>query len=346
MRFYDIEFNLNTSTKADLLNDMAIKSGSNQYFSSKGAINNNLHFVLDETNPYAIRITFNIQHFSDAGVYTPSVLTMYNPPTSFFSCAGALVGSTVKISAGIKPSVFTSKLNLSTDVNTLLYIGNVARVVPQYTGKDPSVAILLGSFIDSNNTEQVEPLEKGGSISEYLQKILNKLYPSVSVEIAENAKDKTLQDKQTYQNKFSKLDEVSALANKFGLRLAIMANKIKIYDMENPKDDSIEPFKPKEQDFLTQPELQSLSEIQCVFALNASLQLGQDIELPSGMAMNGGSLLEDSNALAGVSNLNALITSGTYTIKGIWHTGDSRNSSAEAWATTISAVKATNNLAS
>lgn len=345
MRFYDILFNLETSNKADLLYDvgaMALQKGLNT------GVKDKLHFVLDETNPYAMRITFNIQHFSDAALYVPSVLTLYNAPTAFFGQSGqALVGASVTIKAGIKPSVYTSKLDLTTDVNTLLYIGNVARIVPQYTGKDPSVAILLGSFTTKSSGIQVEALEKGASISEYIKKILLKLYPSISVKIANSAKNKTLQDKQTYQNKFSKLEEVTSFADRFGLKLAVFNNNVNIYaPYSKVKDDTVAPFTPKEQDFLTQPEMQTLSEIQCVFALNASLQLGQVINLPSNMAMNGGSLVSDTNPLAGFRNINAILTSGNYTINGIWHTGDSRNNSAEAWATTISAVKAEGNAAS
>lgn len=345
MRFYDIMFNLETSNKADLLYEvgaMALQKGLNT------GVRDKLHFVLDETNPYAMRVTFNIQHFSDAAVYVPSVLTLYNAPTAFFGQSGqALVGASVVVKAGIRPSVYTSKLNLTTEVNTLLYVGNVARVVPQYTGKDPSVAILLGSFTTESSGVQIEALEKGGSISEYIKKILLKLYPTISVIIDDSAKSKTLQDKQTYQNKFSKLEEVSQFADKFGLKLAVWSNSVKIYDpYSKKKNTDVAPFIPKEQDFLTQPEMQSLTEVQCVFALNASLQLGQLINFPSNMAVNAGSLTSDPSPLAGISNTNALLTSGDFTITGIWHTGDSRNSSAEAWATTVSAVKATDNLAS
>lgn len=345
MRFYDIMFNLETSNKADLLYDVgavSLQKGLNT------GVKDKIHFVLDEINPYAMRITFNIQHFSDASVYIPSVLTLYNAPTAFFGQSGqALVGSSVVFKAGIRPSVYTSKLELTTEVNTILYVGNVARVVPQYSGKDPSVAILLGSFTTKSSGIQVEAIEKGGLIGEYVKKILLKLYPTLSVIIDESAKDKTLQDKQTYQNRFSKLEEVVSFANKFGLKLAVWHNNVKIYDpYSKKKSTDVAPFTPKEQDFLTQVEMQSLTEAQCVFALNASLQLGQKINFPSEMAVNVGSLTSDTGPLAGINNINALLTSGDFTITGIWHTGDSRNSSAEAWATTVSVVKDKDNLAS
>lgn len=341
MRYYEIDFNLDTSLDQDSLTKAYFKNLERSL-----EWNNKLSFVLNEKNPYAIRITFNIQNFSDAGTYTPSVLTLYNAPTAFFTCAQTLVGATVTVKAGIKQSTFTNKLNLTMSNNDTLYIGNVARVVPNYSGKDPSVAILLGSFIDKEGISCIEALEKGGKVADYIKKVLNKLYNSVSVTIDESAESVTLEDKQTYQSKFASLPEVTAFADKFNLKLSIASNRVTIYKATKQVSNAIQPFKPKAQDFLSQPEMQNLTDIQCLFALRGDLQLQQKIIFDYSLAMSGGSLLDDSNALAGFQNPNAILTSGEFTITGIWHTGDSRNSSAEAWATTISATKPKDNAAS
>lgn len=343
MRYYDIEFNLATSQKADKLEVAGLQR---EIYGSGESYDNKLHFRLDESNPYALRVTFNIQHFGDAGTYIPSVLTIYNPPTAFFTCADALVGSTVTFKAGLKSSIYTKKLDLTLSNNDTLYIGNVARVVPNYVGKEPSVAILLGSFIDIKGVSCIEALEKGGKVGEYIKKVLLKLYPSLSVTIAESAESVTLEDKQTYQSTFSSLNEITAFADGFKLKLAVSSNKVVIYNPSQGGFSNADSFIPKSQDFLSQPEMQNLTDVQCVFALRGDLQLSQKILFNYNLAMNGGSLMDDSNALAGFNNNNAIITSGEYTITGIWHTGDSRNSSAEAWATTISATKPENNAAS
>ena len=66
MRYYDIEFNLATSQKADKLEVAGLQR---EIYGSGESYDNKLHFRLDESNPYALRVTFNIQHFGDAGTY-------------------------------------------------------------------------------------------------------------------------------------------------------------------------------------------------------------------------------------------------------------------------------------
>lgn len=308
--------------------------------------------VLDKNNPYALGIKFNIQSFSDSNAYIPSTLTITNPATSFFTNTQGLLEMDVTLKAGITPSVYTNKLQLTQSTNDILYIGKVARVVPQWQGLNPSITLLLSSTIVETRKDEngniVEKgyiciIEKGGVIAEGLKNTLADMLPSLIVEITESAKTMTLQDNQTMQREVKNFIEITNLATQLGITFAIDKNKLIMYSKKKGYNNNVLPFKPKLQDFLSQPEYQNHSTIQCIFGLRGDLQLQQELEMPKIM-LNAGSLINDTGSLAGISNANALIDSNTYKITGIWHTGDSRNSSALAWATTISATS-TKNLA-
>lgn len=313
-----------------------------------------INLKFDEKNPYALGIKFNIQAFYDSSTYSPSTLTIINPPTVFYSQSRGLVGMDIKLEAGIKPSVFTSKLNLTDSTNNILFIGKVARVVPQWGGLNPSVTFLLSSVMnDSKNdtSSYVCIIEKGEKITDSLKATLREMLPEVSVEIVESANDMTLQDNQTMQREIKSYMDLVNLAKQLGVGFAVDKNKIIMYGIKAGYKNDVSPFEPKPQDFLSQPEFQNHSTIQCVFGLRGDLQLQQKISMPKNTVLGSGGLTGGSGgsasltgSLAGVSNANAIIASDDYNITGIWHTGDSRNSSALAWATTISATTL-NNLA-
>lgn len=323
--------------------------------SKNGVRQFNLQF--NEKNPYALGIKFNIQSFYESSNYTPSVLVIYNPITSFFSQSQGLKGMDIVVEAGIKPSVFTDKLGLTTSSNNILFRGKVSRIVPQYNGVNPSAHLLLSSIMLDNqggeksstadNDKKSEEgynfiVEKGDVIADATVKTLNNMFGDLAIEILDSAKNVTLQDTQTLQRNVKDFNELVKLVKSLGVGIAVEATQIALYGINAGLKREAKTFEPKLQDFLSQPEYQNASTIQCAFGLRGDLRLGTKIKMPNNTIMSGGSLLSQSGSLAGISNVNAVIASGEYNITGIWHTGDSRNSSALSWATTISATNTTN----
>lgn len=367
MRFYDILLAKKITKKTTW--GGVDKRFASQYSDLFGSGNKNINFTpvetttsstqiinlkFDEKNPYALGIKFNIQAFYDSSTYTPSTLTIINPPTAFYSQSQGLLGMDIKVEAGIKPSVFTSKLELTASTNNILFIGKVARVVPQWGGLNPSVTFLLSSVMSDStgdNSSHICIIEKGEKIADSLTNTLREMLPDISVEIVDSAIDMTLQDNQTMQREVKSYMDLVNLAKQLGIGFAVDKNRVIMYGIKKGYENSVSPFEPKPQDFLSQPEFQNHSTIQCVFGLRGDLQLTQKVKMPKNTVLSSGGLtggsgggVSQTGSLAGVSNANAIIASDDYKITGIWHTGDSRNSSALAWATTISATS-TKNLA-
>lgn len=337
MRFYEIDITLNSGMPSGASGvEIISASGSTQ-------LNNYLKLKLNESNPYAVRITFNFQSFSDGSLFTPSVLTIYNPATAFFTSIEGLKGATIVVKAGIKDSVYMQKLETTTCANNVLFNGHIQRAVPYFGGREPCVALLC-SPISEDAKEVIRTLESGKKVADYIKDVLSAMFSNAEVVIDKGAESLTLQNKQTEQRPFKSFNEVCAFAMNQGLKIAIDQNKLIIYNKETLfVNDNV--FEPKAQDFISQPEWQNQSVIQCTFALRGDLRVGDTITFPMRMAMSANSFIGNATALAGVQNSNALITAGSFHINGVWHTGDSRNSSANSWATTITATRATNNLA-
>lgn len=352
MRYYKLVFSgsdtKTTTSKSIDKNDKGTSTISVKLIERK--FNNYFELELNEKNPYALGIKFNIQSFYDSSTYTPSSLQIINPPTEFFSQSRGLVGMNISITAGIKQSIFTKKLDLTPSTNDLLWTGIIARAIPQWSGINPSVSLLLTNTLIDNNSEEnngnyICKIEKGEIIADGIKNTLNEMFPKVQVEINEDAKSITLADKQTNQREIKNFRELSNFASQLNLGLAVESNKVIIYSTKEGYEIKKTPFMPKPQDFLSQPEWQNDSTIQCSFGMRGDLSLRQIIKMPS-MVSNASALLgsgDSTGSLAGISNANAVILSNEeFKITGIWHSGDSRNSGALAWATTISATNETN----
>lgn len=339
MRFYKIEFTppkakTYTFTMASAVDRMTLVT------STTFQIKNKLKLELNEKNPYAVRVTFTIQQFSDAGIYTPSVLTIYNPDTSFFTNGDGLVGGSVSIEAGIKrDSLFAKKLGTTESSNDRIFVGTISRVIPSYQGREPSVAFVLSPVeMGTKNAEVREyTIQKGDQLAKVFKTALSDMMPTARVEIDKSAESLTLQNKQTYVLKTDYFNSVIHEAEYLGMKIAVENNVFTIYDAKSALEREYATFEPIAADFLSQPEWQTLSTIQCTFAMRGDLSIGQKIRLPAYMALSTQSLTGDVASLSGVTHKASIIAQGEFTITSIFHQGDSRNVAAESWATTISA---------
>lgn len=306
-----------------------------------------LQLKLDESNAYGLRITFNIQAFQDAALYVPSVLTIYNPSTSYFTNAHGLEGAKVMLRAGIKPSPLTSKLDLTPSLNDLLYIGVVARAVPDYMSKDPSIALLLSPVsFDAIPEPFTASLNKGEKVGEFFKKVLTQMFSALKVVVDVSAESVTLQDKTKWAFKVTSLDEVLSALDSFNLKVATEGDTFTIMAKKANLERAFAPFKPKAQDFIAQPEWQTLSELQCSFALRSDLKIGQKVIFDGTMATSAQSLVSEPSSLSGITHTNALLLAGEFEIVSIWHQGDSRGIGSESWATNVLLMKPEANLVS
>lgn len=312
----------------------------------KLAIQGGITFELSEKNPSAPRLTFNIQAFSQAFLYTPSIITLYNVSTDFFTNSQYFIDKVLTLEAGVDSSILSDKAGITPSSNNTLYIGVINRVVPNFTGLDTSVTFYVTSFKRDRTEKQQEPVNRGEVVANKLQSLLTKVLdnPNYAINVDKSASSIVSESDQTGPLIASTFDDVVQLASSYGISLALEQNTFTFY--QDKFDVAAPPFIPNANDFVAQPSWETLASISCVFSLRGGLRLMQTLKMPGNLVMNLAPLLGGNQSLSGVTYKPSLIIGGDYTIKSIWHMGDSRSNSAESWATTIEAVKVGANLAS
>lgn len=302
-------------------------------------------FELNEKNPSAPRLTFSIASFSDALLYAPSVITIYNVSTSMFSNSDIFVGKTLTLTAGLKQGVLTNKAGITPSTNDLIYFGTVMRCVPNFTGQDTSISFYVVSFPSKLNKPYEVSLNQGEQVIAKIESLLSNVLnnPNFTISHEPTAESITHQSKETHQLKASSVEEVLNIAKGFNLAGALEMNGIKFYTRDNSPKSAMINFKPQASDFLSQPSWETIVKMSCVFHLRGDLRIFQKIEMPSTLLTNLTPLVS-SGSLAGVNYKPRLIFGGTFTITTILHIGDSRSSNAEAWSTTIEALKSGDNM--
>lgn len=322
-------------------------------------------FELNDKNPIAPRIRYQIQSFADnQGL---AFIDVFNVEFSRFSGgAKALLDKEIEFHAWIEATPMNKLLGYKKELNTLIYKGYIINVIPNYNfGESTCITLALNQSPGSKKQDKKEvkkekivfSVKKGQVVAHEAQRVLRKLYPNLSIDIAKMQEMTILSliAKTNLNQTISKVDDLIAVLNnmKFGKdnknylqiyrnntqKITIALNDFSKTDIPLAYDFSISAY-----DLLEQPQYIDYQTIQLSVRPSGKYQITKTLRIPQTIAFNVSAISTRvpyySEANGDYSN--KLFFSGNFLIKEIWHIGDTHNIQAQQWATNIKAVSLNN----
>lgn len=280
---------------------------------------------LNQGNPYAPRITFDLRQF-EGNEIPNAIITIYNVGISFLGDLKKFEGKKFELYAGIKNQTLLQKAGVSEIKNNLIGYGYVATASANPNlGKDNQINFLLRPSNALNDKVFLLELDIGEELKDKVKQALQNIYTDCIVEIG----GLSIQSKAKEKIKVAGIGDLTPL---------LIKNKIQIFrttkgfliadDSYKAGDRVINP-----QDFLEKPSQVRTSTIQASFHLRGDFKIGSVITIPSKIFAT---IPPQTKFI--LAKPNSYIQ-GRYKIIKIWHIGDSRGMGAQSWATNIEAIK-------
>lgn len=359
-----------------ILNSSDASSSSNKLVSAvKEAVG--LSSILKDyafgmSNPCGLGIKFNISYYTDPITATiPNTIELFNAESDLYLNAKSYIGKKIIFSAGFENSVLAMKCgfkNSHISMNTLLQ-GAITNIVPNYSSfTQPSVIIsFMGDFpkpVDKLKSSAFRsfPLILDGpsinitKITEWLKNFIPTGFvistdPSAYAAMTLTASSIKLEAKSFYQAAerleelgiFCKMSDnvitlsyISPDADALGTTsvTAVGAKGLSTIISAAGLENTIEP-----EEMVSQPQIISLVETQVTTMLRGDIKLGSRIKLSGKIKPSLSSI--DFTSINSFGNYKGLevFSGGKFTVTGVNHIGDSRNSSPDSWVTSLKLVR-------
>lgn len=298
---------------------------------------------LDEKNPIAPRLVFNIANFGNLGDSRPSNITLYNMPTSLFTQAESYKGKTIELRAGIKATGFSKIQGLKSTETDIIYLGKIENVVTAWWGKETYITFLINSLGKADQAKFVAQIDRGDSIATKIKDLIDKYLQGLNynVTIDANAQDVLSPTTSTIPLQPSK-EQMAGLRYfndfllKFGLIMSLKGQNIIIRKLDElPTQSGSNQIDAVE--LITQPVFEKIDVIKIEVALNPKYTLLSKVALPANIPLAPSEDLSsaDAGGIIRADTKGSLLSKGTYLITSVMHLGDSRNSDVESWATSM-----------
>lgn len=280
---------------------------------------------LNQENPYAPRITFDLRQF-EGNEIPNAIITIYNVGISFLGDLKKFEGKKFELYAGIKNQTLLQKAGVSEIKNNLIGYGYVATASANPNlGKDNQINFLLRPSSALNDKTFLLELKAGDNLKDKIKQALQSIYTDCIVELG----GLNMQSKGKEKIKVAGIGDLTPL---------LIKSKIQIYRTTKGfliADDSYkaEARVINPQDFLEKPSQIRTSTIQASFHMRGDFKIGSVITIPSKIFAT---IPPQTKFI--LAKPNSYIQ-GRYKIVKIWHIGDSRGVGAQSWATNIEAIK-------
>lgn len=313
-----------------------------------------LKIELSKEHPIAPRITFNIMR-SEADVFIPSLITVFNLPLAYFSASQSLVGEKIQLYAGIEKSPTTAFCKITQTGCKLIFTGYIWNVLPDYDGTMCNITMYCGvanqtnigkKTKDGKKTDLIEVAVKpkasvGQGFLTFVSKLLGNKY-NVTASTAARTHDKHQNSgPSTIILNFADLKTAFTAMLKFGLSALVQDNTVSIFSLE-ADEDRFSKYKitPAISDFVAQPTWNTTSKVGVSLLMNAEVAPMKTLSIDPKIAIAPSSLVGNIEVVSAVkpSFSATSILGGDFRIISVWHRGDSRGVDASSWATEIEAV--------
>lgn len=284
-------------------------------------------FELNDKNPFAPRISFELKQFEGSEVPN-NIISIYNVGIEFFGVLKKFIGKKFELYAGIKNQTLLNLYGVTEIKNNLIAYGYIAEINanPNYSRTENQVFIVLRPSAKVADDPFLLELKAGDNLKEKLKQSLQAIYSDVIVDIGGLSVLAKVKEKIKILN----LAELQEVAKKNGIVIGRTTKGFLIDDEESEIIATPRTLKP--QDFLEVPSQIRTSTIQATLMLRGDLSLFSTIKIPEEMFAT--IPLQTKFILA---KPQAYIK-GNYKIVKIWHVGDSRNKGSQSWATNIEAI--------
>lgn len=284
---------------------------------------------LDEKNPGAIRLTFQLQVTSGAEVPN-AMVTLYNVDRSFFGDTTKFFNNKVELFAGIKNTPLTARQGIIPPSQNLILSGYLDNVIPNANEPDGgnSFTLMIQGSPRSPNTENgvLMEINSGDSLKDKIKTAINSLYPLANVKVEGIPSLATQKEKMIFEN----IKAIKDYAFKRDIALFTTKDGYLITDDKALSNVIVL----KSTDFLEQPSQQNVDLYRFSLQLRADIDINTTISIPSNLLLTN----DISLNFLGQGTAKTYIQ-GMFKVVSIWHIGDSRNISADSWATNIEAVR-------
>lgn len=316
-----------------------------------------LKLELSKAHPIAPRITFNIMR-SEADVFVPSMITVFNLPLAYFSASQSLVGEKIRLYAGIEQSPTTAFCKITPTSCKLIFTGYVWNVLPDYDGTMCNITMYCGVANQTNTgkkskdakgkekTDIIEVAVKpkasvGQGFLAFISKLLGSKYTVTATQAARTHDKHQNNETSTIVLNFTDLKTAFTAMTAFGLSALVQDNTVSIFSLEADEDRSSK-FKiiPAISDFVAQPTWNTTSRVGVSLLMNAEAAPMKTLSISPKIAIAPSSLVGNMDVVSAVkpSFSATSILGGDFRIISVWHKGDSRGADASSWCTEIEAV--------
>lgn len=280
---------------------------------------------LNENNPYAPRITFDLRQF-EGNEIPNSIITIYNVGISFLGDLKKFEGKKFELYAGIKNQTILKKIGVSDVKNNLIGYGFIATASANPNlGLENQINFVLRPSNTMSDEVFLLELEIGDNLKEKIKQAIKSIYTDAIVEIGG----------LNIQSKFSEKIKVAGISD---LDNILKKNKIKVYRTTKGFLIADDTYKEVErvlnpQDFLEKPSQIRTSTIIASFHMRGDFKIGSIINIPTKIFAT---IPPQTKFI--LAKPNSYIQ-GRYRVIKIWHLGDSRGKDSQSWATNIEAIK-------
>lgn len=298
-------------------------------------------FELNEKNPYAPRLRFNIQ-FINSELPTLSYIEIFNVDFAYFKNPKQFIGKEIKLFAGMKETKLNGLFGYKNKIpESLVYKAYINNVITNWNvGESTSVVFATGPKIKENSKKKpfLLNIKVGDNLVSKYKECIKYFY--------ENPIIKDLTEIYTAINpikvEINNLSELSAITKSIKLKnskeyITINHDLSGFYfDLINAERYNtsglinIEPYM-----LLEQPQFITDTKIQLSLILNSMFSQNKLITFSNNNIMNLSSILNSNTRQSDVPLSPKMIISGKYRIVSVWHIGDSVDMNPQAWATNI-----------
>lgn len=307
---------------------------------------------LASNTPFAPRLAFNFTSVSNGDGMPPSaIIRVYNVVGYEKLKPEKIKGKQLMLRAGLAKTSLLKKQKIPETKEDLLFYGKVFAAVQSYEGVD-SVLTIACSAVKASSENRKEQAQRqvadpNTPIYEQLQKLVEYYVgENYTFEISDAARDVVTNQLQTTpffnpRRGSGGLNNFFYQANLFNLAIGYNSKDqiIKIETIEESLNGSSKSrdIELKANEIISQPVWETDAEIIITIGLKPSIALDDWVILPSNLPLAvSPDSLGQTNFVQDTSN--SILMKGRYKVKGIQHTGDSRDVNAMNWATTLRLV--------
>lgn len=308
-------------------------------------------------NRTPLNIQFEVNSFQDGQMNTIGFVKVYNPAPQTFLKQKEYIGKQLTLWAGWENSVYLKKIGYEQIYNNLLLNVKVAGVTGEYVGLEPHLTFYYEAWSEEeikDNKAQSSSLVKiqvppNGPVVQIFIKALAsftswKVIADAALMGVVNSSTQTLvmfcKSMTEALNWFSKTFEAKYSINSKTQVISLMKRELTKTEQKAQMIKDGLPLTLNAVEFLSQPQLLNVGgQYAATLRLRPDLRVNQHVKIGEGLVANLSSMTEgwvDARIMSDIQkSLSTLFYSGIAEIISVKHTGDYKNSSAEAWSTTI-----------